>query len=356
MQIDPWSSNKLEKYAHIFKEFGLNEFKFEFNHYLFSRGIVVAERDFKKIYSAINNKKTFLQLTGIASSGNLHLGHKLDVDFFLFFRNLGAKSLFVVSDIDAYLSRPDSKINNLNKAKEFAVENIADLLALGLKPEEIYVQSNKSNDYYSFAFSISKKITESMFQAIYGHINPAKMSAVLLQLADILHVQKLFGAYPTLTGIGLEQDPHARLTRDVARHLKGFETPSFFYFKHQSGLKQDSKMSSSNPDTAIFLNDSPSTVKKKISRSFTGGRDTVEEQKRLGGNPDVCKVFEIFKFHHPDNEFVKDIDSKCRAGKLMCGECKKLCVDFLNDFLKSHQEKHKEFLPLAKSIVFKKPY
>ena len=61
--------------------------------------------DFNIIKEAINNKKTFIQLTGIASSGPLHLGHKVDIDAYLLFKSLGAKSFFVVSDIDAYVSQ-----------------------------------------------------------------------------------------------------------------------------------------------------------------------------------------------------------------------------------------------------------
>ena len=75
------------------------------------------------------------------------------------------------------------------KAKEYAVDVVAHLLALGLTKEEIYVQSKKEQRYYEFAFEISKKITENEFKAIYGHLNLGKVSANLLQYADILHLQ-----------------------------------------------------------------------------------------------------------------------------------------------------------------------
>ncbi|MCK4429611.1 MAG: hypothetical protein KAU95_04495 [Candidatus Aenigmarchaeota archaeon] len=105
MKIDAWGSNKIENYEHVFKEFGLSKFE-DFNlvnHYLFQRRIIIAHRDFGKIKDAIANKSKFLQLTGIASSGELHFGHKVDVDFFKLFKSLGAKSKFCVCDIDAYV-------------------------------------------------------------------------------------------------------------------------------------------------------------------------------------------------------------------------------------------------------------
>ena len=358
-QIDAWGSAKLDDYEHIFKEFGLNQFKdYDLtDHYLFTRRIIIAERDFEKIKKAIKNKTKFLQLTGIATSGDMHFGHKVDVDFFLLFKKLGAKSKFAVCDIDGYVSRPDTKIPNIEAAKEIAVRNTADLIALGFDPEDIYVQSQKEKQYYQFSYEISKKITTNMFDAIYGHVDLGKVSAVLLQIADILHVQLpfMFGKAPSITGIGLDQDPHARITRDIAKRVDyDLEMPSFFYFQHQSGLTAGSKMSSSESDTAIFLKDTPAEVKRKISNALTGGRDTVDEQRKLGGRPEICKVYEMFKFHHPDNRFLEKIFSDCSSGKLLCGECKQNCITFLNDFLKEHQEKYKKALPIAKKIVYGK--
>lgn len=356
-KIDAWGSNKIENYDHVFKEFGLTKFKdFGFvDHYLFRRQLIVAHRDFKKIADAIQNKTQFIQLTGIAASGDMHFGHKVDVDFFKVFKDLGAKSKFAICDIDGYVSRPDSKIPNIGVAKEIAVRNVADLIALGVLPEDIYVQSQKENGYYQFSYEISKKITQNVFEGVYGHVDLGKVSAVLLQIADILHVQLpfMFGKSPTLTGIGIDQDPHARITRDVSKRMNyDLEVPSFFYFVHQSGLKEGSKMSASEPDTAIFLADSPSQVKKKINRAFTGGRDTVEEQREKGGDPTICKVYEHLKFHHPDDSFLTKTFDDCRSGKMLCGECKQNSIKFTNDFLEQHQKKYEKALPFAKKIVY----
>ena len=354
-KIDAWGSFKIDDYEQIFSEFGLKKFKFNeiSDHYLVKRGLIIAERDFSKISDAIKNKKKFLQLTGIASTGDLHLGHKVDVDFFRLFKELGAKGKFCVCDIDGYVSRP--KIPNISTAKEIAVKNIADVLSLGLEEDDIYVQSKKEQEYYQLSFEISKKITHNMFEAIYGHVDLGKVSAVLLQIADILHVQLpfMYGKAPSITGIGLEQDPHARITRDVAKRIDyKVEMPSFFYFIHQSGLKEGSKMSSSEPDTAIFLSDSENEIKRKINRSFTGGKESLELQKEEGGNPDICKVFEIFRFHNPDEEFLQKTKKDCKSGELLCGQCKKNCITFLQEFLIEHQKRYKNNLEKAKKIVY----
>ncbi len=354
-KIDAWGSVKIDDYEHVFKEFGLERFEgLEISdHYLMKRKLIIAHRDFSKIKKAAESNEKFLQLTGIASTGDLHFGHKVDIDFFKLFKDLGAKGKFCVCDIDGYVSRP--KVPTISSAKDIAVKNIADILALGLEEEDIYVQSRKEQQYYQLSFEISKKITMNMFEAIYGHVDLGKVSAVLLQIADILHVQLpfMFGKAPSITGIGLDQDPHARITRDIAKRLDyDVELPSFFYFLHQSGLKEGSKMSSSQPETAIFLNDDISEAKRKINRSFTGGKENIEEQRHDGGEPDICKVYEMLRFHHPDDDLLENTYKDCKSGKLLCGECKQNCINFVKNFLEEHQKKYKEKLPMAEKIVY----
>ncbi len=355
--IDPWGSGTITDYEHIFQEFGIekfpDKFKEHFHHRFFERGIIVAHRDFAKVMERIISKKPFINMTGIATSGSLHFGHKVDIDLFVLFKSEGARNYFALCDIDAYVSRP--KIKTMKEAKEFAVNNLAHALALGLEEKDCYLQSCKDQRYYEFTFEISKKITQNMFEAIYGHTDIGKVQAVLLQIADILHgqLEEYEGKMPSVTGIGLDQDPHAKITRDISKRLLyDIETPSFVYFQHQSGLQQGKKMSSSEPDTAIFLDDKPEDVKRKINRSFTGGKDTVEEQRQKGGNPDICKVYELYKFHHPDSNFVQQTYNQCKCGSLLCGEDKKHCIEFLNDFLKGHQAKVKEKMPHAHKMVF----
>lgn len=358
--IDPWGSKELKIDKKLIKEFGLTPFEKSMvpeDHYFFTRGIIVAHRDLGPIFECIKKKKPFIQLTGIASSGPLHLGHKVDIDAYLLFRKLGAKSFFAVSDIDAYVSRPDDKVPSLAEAKKYAVDMVAHLLALGIPKEDIYIQSRKEARYYEFAFELSKKITENAFKAIYGHMNLGKVSANLLQYADILHLQlpEYLGPMPTITGIGVEQDPHARACRDLARRLPyNFKLPSFFYFSHQSGLQEGSKMSASLPNTAIFLSDDPKEMKRKVSRAFSGGQETVELHRKHGGNPDIDKAYEILFFHHPDTALVEDIYKKYKSGEMLTGELKKICIDFLTDFLTEHQKKVEKHRKLAEEMVYGK--
>ncbi|MBN1940874.1 MAG: tryptophan--tRNA ligase [Candidatus Diapherotrites archaeon] len=356
-RIDAWGSEAITNYEHVFKEFGLKKFPEaiakELKHRFFERGIVIAHRDFEKVSNCIKTKKPFINMTGIAASGTYHLGHKVDIDLFKFFKDNGAKNLFAVCDLDAYCSR--EKVQTLDAAKKIAVSNIADALALGLEEQDIYLQSKKPARYYTLAFEVSKKITSATNKAIYGEIDLGKVGANILQYADILHGQlpEFYGKMPSVTGIGLDQDPHARATRDIAKRLPySLETPSFIYFKHESGLMEGSKMSSSNPDTAIFLNDSPKEVERKIKKAFTGGRNTLEEHRKLGGVLKVDKVYEMLLFHYPNSKELAKIADEFSIGKMLSREMKEIAIEFFQGFLKEHQRKAKEAMPIAQKIVF----
>ena len=187
--LDPWGSTEISNYEKLFKQFGLSRMhsKLKLDHHLFRRNVIIAHREFEKVYKRIKSKQPFINMTGIASSGPLHLGHKVDIDLFVLFSKFTKNNYFAVADIDAYVSRP--KINNLRMAKDIAVNNLAHALALGVPQKSVYLQSNKDAKYYTLALSLSKKITESMFKAVYGHLDVGKMASNLLQYADIIHPQ-----------------------------------------------------------------------------------------------------------------------------------------------------------------------
>ena len=67
--------------------------------------------------------------------------------------------------------------------------------------------------------------------------------------------------------------------------------PSSTYHQFAVGMT-GGKMSSSQPETTIFLNDSMKSIEKKIKSSFSGGQATVEEHRAKGGDPEVYKKWE----------------------------------------------------------------
>ena len=68
-------------------------------------------------------------------------------------------------------------------------------------------------------------------------------------------------------------------------------------------------MSASDANSAIFMSDTASQIKNKINKhGFSGGQETEEEHRRLGGNPDVDVSFQFLSFFLEDDDELKKIE------------------------------------------------
>ena len=118
----------------------------------------------------------------------------------------------------------------------------------------------------------------------------------------------------------------------------GFVPPAATYHRFMSGL-QGGKMSSSVPESIIALTEPPEDAFAKVKNAKTGGRMTLDEQKRLGGEPDKCTVYELLLFHLiPEDKEIVEIYHECKSGNRMCGPCKAYAAELMAEFLRGHQE------------------
>jgi tryptophanyl-tRNA synthetase len=75
-------------------------------------------------------------------------------------------------------------------------------------------------------------------------------------------------------------------------------------------------------------------------RAFTGGRETVAVQKKLGGNPTICNIYAYYHFlFESDDAKLNETETECRNGALMCGDCKARLARMVNVFLVDFQKK-----------------
>ncbi len=349
--FNPWEIKGDIDYNKLVKEFGISLMKDlpdVFNkELLFRRGIVFAHRDIQRILEAIRDKKKFVMMTGLMPTGRFHLGHMIVAKQMVFYQNLGAKIYIAVADIEAYNARGQS----LEESKKIAEDYILSYIALGLKPEncEIYFQSDRSKDgkragaYYRLQNMLARHATFNEFKAVYGDISPGKMLAALLQASDMLHVQlpEFEGSCPVIVPVGIDQDPHLRLARDISKRIKnlGFVQLSSSYNLFLPGLKSG-KMSASDANSFIAMTDSAKEVQNKINKyAFSGGQPTLEEHRKKGGNPDIDVSFQYLRVLEDDDAELNKIYEDYKSGKMLTGELKKLAIDKINSFLKEHQAK-----------------
>ncbi len=341
--IDPWSSELPDDYKKIITKFGLEKFNvndFPEPNVLMKRGVVFAGRDLKRISDAIKHKRPYYVLTGIMpSSKKIHFGTKSVIDNVSYFQQHGAKTFVCIADVESLVSRGVSLEDAKKRALNF---HIPMYIALGLDPKKtiFYFQSeNKKVIHLSYEFA--GKITLNEYRAVYGNANPARIVSSLTQMGDILFPQldePMSGIIP----VGIDQDPHIRLTRDVvARYKKRkFVTPSSLYTKFLPSLDGSIKMSKSKPEGSVFLPADHKKTCKQLKRALTGGRESIDSQRKLGGNPDECMIFEFYKQHLiQDDKKLEEVKLNCKRGNLLCGECKKMACELMDNFLSDLEKK-----------------
>lgn len=97
-------------------------------------------------------------------------------------------------------------------------------------------------------------------------------------------------------------------------------------------------MSSSNPNSAIFMTDTPKQIKTKINRhAFSGGQVNLEEHRRLGGNPDVDVAYIYLTYFEEDDQKLTEIYETYKDGTLLTGELKKMAIDLLQGYVQQFQ-------------------
>lgn len=361
--IDPWTSSSVD-YDKLINKFGIKKFsnildKVEDPLSLMTRGVIFGHRDFDKIVPLVNNHKDFAVVSGMMPSGKMHIGHKIVVDQLKWYFKKGGNLSLPIADMESYGARSI----DFDKAKEMAItEYLSNYIALGLDLTDenvlVYLQS-QHDPVKDLAFELSKKTNFNELKAIYGFSPSVSFSHLyvpIVQVADILlpQIEEYGGPKHVVVPVGVDQDPHIRLTRDLADRFKsqlGFISPASTYHKFLTGLT-GGKMSSSDPKTAIYLNDTYEEAEKKVKSAKTGGCESLEEQKKFGGCPDKCVVYEILVYHLIDNnEELEKIRGNCENGTLLCGECKSVTAEKMKSFFENLDEKKKDSLEIAKTLL-----
>ncbi|MEM3493587.1 MAG: tryptophan--tRNA ligase, partial [Thermoplasmata archaeon] len=289
------------------------------------------------------NGKKFYLYTGRGPSGHTHLGHLLPWIFTKYIQEkTGSVLLFQLTDDEKFYFKEEL---TLEDTKKMAYENILDIIALGFPADKtrIFLDTEYIKTLYPVAARVAKKITFSTVRAVFGLENSNNIGEIFytsLQSAPAF-LPTLFEQKEThvLIPCGIDQDPHFRICRDVAPKL-GFPKPALIHCKlFPSLLGAETKMSASSPETSIFTTDEPKVAKRKIMNAFTGGAVSVEEQRKHGGNPDVCSVFAYYQFmFEPDDTKLEERRVACKNGNILCGECKKVLAERVLAFLAQHQE------------------
>ncbi len=345
MRVTPWDVSGTVAYEKLVKEFGveliddallkkLEKLAGELHPFLRSR-YFFAHRGLKETLTEYENGEKFFLYTGIAPSKSpMHMGHLIP---FLFTQWLQQRF-----DVNVYIMIPDEekfwakKVHSLKELDERVRFTEKVLAAIPWDPDKTFLFRDREyiKHLYDAAVVVARKINFSLAKAVFGFSGETSIGLIFYPALQI--VPTLFERGRPLIPCGIDQDPYFRIQRDIAESL-GHKKAATILSKFAPALDSpEGKMSGSRPDSAILLTDDDETIRRKIMNAFTGGQPTAKEQREKGGNPDICSVYKLHLLLSPDE--AEEIYHKCRAGELICGECKARLYEKVKQFMADFRE------------------
>jgi tryptophanyl-tRNA synthetase len=241
-------------------------------------------------------------VSGMQPTGRLHIGNYLGaLKNFVELQNSGKyQCYFFLADLHALTEGPEPKTlaaNILNLA--------ADYLAAGLDPKKsVIYQQSQISAHSELAWVLNtvtpmgelERMTQYKDKAARqaANVNAGLFTYPVLMAADIVLYNAKF------IPVGEDQLQHLELARTVARRFnarfgetfvepKGLltQTPRVMSLKDPH-----KKMSKSDPDSCLFIDDSPEDIRKKLARAVTDSDGAILYDPK--GKPGLSNLLEIY--------------------------------------------------------------
>jgi tryptophanyl-tRNA synthetase len=325
-------------------------------HRFMRRGIVLSHRDLDKILDRYERGQPFYLYTGRGpSSDSMHVGHSIPFDFTKYLQETFDCPLVIqLTDDEKFMHNPDMTIPDV---KKYTIKNCEDIIAIGFDPAKTFIFSDFSfmgGAFYENVCMMAKRTTINSIKGTFGFNDsnnigefhfPATQSATSFA-TSFPHIfgtdEKKVAKIPALIPCAIDQDPYFRQCRDNAEKV-GYMKPGLIHTGFlPSLLGPGSKMSASKETSAVFLSDTPKKIKEKINKhAFSGGQDTLELQRELGGRTDVDVSYQYLTFFMEDDDELAEVKRKYEAGEMLTGELKALCIKHVQDYVGAFQERKK---------------
>ncbi|OGM55601.1 hypothetical protein A3F62_02210 [Candidatus Woesebacteria bacterium RIFCSPHIGHO2_12_FULL_44_11] len=273
------------------------------------------------IFRAIMGEKKFSILVGMRPTQRHHLGHLTTMKELSWLQSKGGTPIFVFASHESgkAINREELK-ENMSVFSRFYAHFTQSTL-----PAKSTFLSDKADDGLRLLEDrVSEQIKLNKLLQLYGwnnEISVSQIRIVSMMVATFLYPSILHPEQPTIVLSDINQITHAEMTKIIARKLE-LQMPTFSYRMLLPSLEgPEKRMSIKDPNSTVFLSDDSDQVSRKMSRAFSGGRKTIEEQRVLGGEPLRCSFFKIANTLIDYNE-ATDMYTNCVSGSATCRECK----------------------------------
>ncbi len=285
-------------------------------------------------------------VSGIRPTGNLHLGNYFGaIKNFVKMQETN-ECFFFIADYHSLTTHPTPG-DLQNNVKQVLIE----YLAAGLDPEKatLYLQSDlpETAELYLFLnmnayMGELERVTTFKDKARKqpNNVNAGLLTYPTLMAADII-IHKA-----AKVPVGKDQEQNLEMTRAYARRFNNmyskdfFPIPTAYNFGEKlvkiPGLDGSGKMGKSEGEgNAIFLNDDPKKLRKKVMRAVTDGGPTEKNQEKPEAIQNLFSLLEIVS----DPVIIKQFDDQYNDCTIRYGDLKKQLAEDMINFTEPYREK-----------------
>ncbi len=351
--VTPWEVTGQIDYDRLIRDFGTQQITGPLAKrlerilgdaaYLVRRQVFFSHRDLNLVLDDYEKGKGFFLYTGRGPSGPMHIGHILSFYFTKWLQDRFHTTVYIqITDDEKFLE--EKRNLTYEETQHWAHDNILDIIAVGFDPDKTFILQDTEfvGHAYPLILKIARRVNFSTARSVFGFTGETNIGMSFYPAIQIL--PSLLEKKRCLIPSAIDQDPYWRIQRDIAEPL-GYHKAAAIHSKFLPPLTgMQDKMSSSKPETAIYLNDDDKTVRNKIYRhAFSGGQPSSEEHRRLGGNPDVDVPFQwLYMFFEPDDKRIEEIRSEYKSGRMLTGNLKDMLIEKVTRFLREHRDRREK--------------
>ncbi|KAL7722309.1 Tryptophanyl-tRNA synthetase [Entamoeba marina] len=276
-------------------------------HHFNKRDFIVGQRDLDLFLDDVeHNKPTYIFVSKLPN-GKLSLNEYVTLKYARYLQiALNIRVIIQVLDDVKVLYRQST----VNEATKLSNDLIKDIIAIGFPSDQTFIFTDYS--YYGKMYETVTLVQKVMafndvqpFFAFDASDNIGKLSSPAIMAAPMYGAafKSFFNSPARSIVIGsIENVQFVDTVRSYAEKL-GFPAPA-----------------------ALFHKPVPLLTGVTKKRTFSGGRDTVEEHRRLGGDCGIDIPIQYLSIFESDDEIVKNAIEQYGKGELLSGELKKNIV------------------------------
>ncbi len=291
--------------------------------------------------------------SGIRATGRLHLGNYLGAVKGMLALQDQYDCIFSVVDLHTITVPYDPKT-----LQQSVREIILDYLAAGLDPKKCLLEiQSQVPQHTELAYLLSTIYSVARLEDLPTYkekkaqypkyVNMGLLFYPVLMAADILLYKG------ELVPVGIDQEPHLEVAREIARKFNGmfvqtfpepvsFKTPG----EYVPSLIGEGKMSKSVEGSYITLTDDLETIRERLAKAPTDSGTVGGDVPKEGGVANLFTLLKLITDDYMYNKFVQDYREK----RIRYLELKNILAEAVYKELQPLQEKRKHFEENSKMV------